>query len=91
MSLRQVVPTVRGHMFVVSNKMTAAKPGEYEPSLDSAESQWAASQLALGPRAEKPYCTDEGDEASGFGVPEPTMVGVLRDVLSWHVSHAAHI
>lgn len=78
--LGQVVPTVRGHMFVVSNKATSAKQGEYEPSLDTADSQWAASQSQLGPRAEKPWSFEDGDYASGFGAPEPTMV--------WHLNAA---
>ena len=59
---------------MVSNKATSAKPGEYEPSLDNADSQWAASQLQLGPRADKPWSIEDGDETSGFGETEPTMV-----------------
>jgi hypothetical protein len=54
-----VVPTVHGDFYIASNKMTAAKPGEYEPSLDPSDSQWAAYQSELGPRAEKPWAVDE--------------------------------
>ena len=54
-----VVPTVHGDFYIASNKMTAAKPGEYEPSLDPSDSQWATYQAGLGPRAEKPWALDE--------------------------------
>jgi hypothetical protein len=56
-----VIPTNQGDLYVVSNKATTAKPGEYEPSLDPTDSQWAASQLALGPRAGKPWAFEEGE------------------------------
>ena len=45
-----IIPTVHGDLHVVSNKMTAAKAGEYEPSLDSADGHWAASQVGRGKR-----------------------------------------
>jgi len=51
-----IVPTVRGDLHIVSNKITRALPGQYEPSLDAPDSQWGDPNRK--PR-DKPWAYEE--------------------------------